>query len=351
MAMAVVALLGEPARARAALDSLELSPDIVVSLGAETLGPEEVGNDALDGTVSFTGVGIAIPVGVDIDAFERLPGGVDALFSTDVPAILGGVFVGPADVVSVTAGAVGIAWSASAAGLPPGANVDAIARLPDGDLLISLDTAVLFGGFSADDEDAVRVDLPGGGVSLAFDGSRFGLPESSDLDALDALIDGSLLLSFDTSGVAGGVDFSDEDALSFDPGTQTFALAYDGSARYGAWLGADLDAVDGSLDPDGDSIADAADLCPFYPETVSADADGDHRGDECECTDQTGDGLNTVLDLVAINVAIFDPALVTPLCDGNNDGACDVNDISSANAEIFSPTSTSTCARQPVAGP
>jgi len=64
-----------------------------------------------------------------------------------------------------------------------------------------------------------------------------------------------------------------------------------------------------------------------------------------------GDGRNTVSDLVAINVAIFNPALVTPLCDGNNDGKCDVNDIIAANTEIFSPGNTSTCARQPVPGP
>jgi hypothetical protein len=71
----------------------------------------------------------------------------------------------------------------------------------------------------------------------------------------------------------------------------------------------------------------------------------------CECTDQNGDGRNTVQDLIEINKAIFNPALVTPLCDGNNDGKCDVNDIIQTNIEIFSPTNTSTCSRSPVAGP
>jgi hypothetical protein len=58
-----------------------------------------------------------------------------------------------------------------------------------------------------------------------------------------------------------------------------------------------------------------------------------------------------VADLVGINLAIFNPGLATPLCDGNNDGACNVADIVAANGEIFSPTSTSTCARQPAPGP
>jgi hypothetical protein len=112
-----------------------------------------------------------------------------------------------------------------------------------------------------------------------------------------------------------------------------------------------LEAPPGACpDLDSDGLCDAADRCPFYLST-NADTDNDGRGNLCECTDQNGDGRNTVTDLVAINTAIFNPALVTALCDGNNDGACNVADIVSANIEIFSPTSTSTCGRQPIAGP
>jgi hypothetical protein len=81
------------------------------------------------------------------------------------------------------------------------------------------------------------------------------------------------------------------------------------------------------------------------------DTDCDGRGDARECADQNADGRNTVMDLVAINKAIFLPAQVTPLCDGNGDGRCTVSDIVAANVEIFSPGSTSICARQPVPGP
>jgi hypothetical protein len=104
-------------------------------------------------------------------------------------------------------------------------------------------------------------------------------------------------------------------------------------------------------DRDDDGVADASDNCPYFASPSQADADGDGRGDACECSDQNGDGRNTVADLVAINRAIFTPALATPLCDGNGDGRCNVNDIVAANVEIFSPTSTSTCGRQPVPGP
>jgi hypothetical protein len=104
-------------------------------------------------------------------------------------------------------------------------------------------------------------------------------------------------------------------------------------------------------DNDGDGVNQAADVCPFYAQASSADNDGDARGNECECGDQNGDGLNTVADLVAINSAIFNPGLITPLCDANNDGLCNVSDIVAVNVEIFSPGSTSICARQPVPQP
>lgn len=105
-------------------------------------------------------------------------------------------------------------------------------------------------------------------------------------------------------------------------------------------------------DSDCDGTTDAFDLCPFYRETDSlADADIDGRGDECECGDQTGDGHNTVSDLVAINLAIFNPELRTPLCDANGDVACNVQDIIAVNSDLFSTGSTSTCVRQSAAGP
>jgi hypothetical protein len=104
-------------------------------------------------------------------------------------------------------------------------------------------------------------------------------------------------------------------------------------------------------DLDSDGLCDSADRCPFHLSSDNRDTDGDQRGNPCECTDQNGDGRNTVSDLVAINTAIFNPSLATPLCDGNNDGLCNVNDIIAANVEIFSPTNTSTCSRQPIPGP
>jgi hypothetical protein len=104
-------------------------------------------------------------------------------------------------------------------------------------------------------------------------------------------------------------------------------------------------------DSDGDAIPDVSDNCPFSPNPTQADADVSGRGDACECGDQNGDGRLSVADLVAINVATFNPSQVTALCDANRDGLCNVSDIVALNGELFSPGNTSTCAHQPLPGP
>jgi uncharacterized repeat protein (TIGR03806 family) len=116
-------------------------------------------------------------------------------------------------------------------------------------------------------------------------------------------------------------------------------------------LGSWIDTSLFTLDSDADGASDDTDNCPYYANPDQGDADADLRGDLCECGDQNGDGRVNVTDLVAINVAIFNPGLVTPLCDGTGDRRCNVADIVAANVEIFSPGNSSICARQPVSDP
>jgi hypothetical protein len=106
----------------------------------------------------------------------------------------------------------------------------------------------------------------------------------------------------------------------------------------------------GSTDTDGDGISNASDNCPTFANAQQLDGDSNGRGDDCECGDQDGNGRVNVSDLIAINLAIFNPGLATPLCDANGDGLCNVADIVAANRTIYVPRS-STCARQPVPGP
>jgi hypothetical protein len=98
-------------------------------------------------------------------------------------------------------------------------------------------------------------------------------------------------------------------------------------------------------DADADGVADGADNCPRWPNAAQVDSDQNGIGDACECGDQNGDGRVDTSDLVAINLALFDPALATPLCDANADERCDVRDISAANRKIFG--SPAYCSRYP----
>jgi hypothetical protein len=88
-------------------------------------------------------------------------------------------------------------------------------------------------------------------------------------------------------------------------------------------------------DRDRDGIANDIDRCPDFADLDQTDSDANGIGDVCECGDQNGDGTVNVLDLLAINAAIFDPSQVTELCDTNDDGLCNVSDILGANAKIF----------------
>jgi hypothetical protein len=175
-----------------------------------------------------------------------------------------------------------------------------------------------FGGFRV----AAFVDGAGDGAA-DDDASLVVVIPLPSADALEQLGSGEPI---GAEAPAGGAD-SESGMVSIDPG----AL--------------------GQQDGDRDEIPDVSDNCPYYATDVTTDTDGDGRGDECECTDLNGDGLNTVSDMIAINRAIFDPNQDLSLCDGNNDGQCNVSDILSANAEIFSQASTSTCSRYPVPGP
>jgi hypothetical protein len=115
------------------------------------------------------------------------------------------------------------------------------------------------------------------------------------------------------------------------------------------------------------------DLCPHFSELDPfADTNGDGRGDECECGDAApfarrrdgslvgrGDGRIDVADLVAINLLIFSSPggtaweLANPRCDSNAPSplspgyreSCDVSDLVSTNAEIFSTGATARCPR------
>jgi hypothetical protein len=98
-------------------------------------------------------------------------------------------------------------------------------------------------------------------------------------------------------------------------------------------------------DADRDGVVDAFDNCPLWANADQSDVDGNWIGNACECGDQDGNGTVNASDLIAINMATFNPALATPLCDTNQDGLCNVSDITGANRKIFGGAAY--CSRYP----
>jgi hypothetical protein len=127
-------------------------------------------------------------------------------------------------------------FDATVAGLPGGADIDAL-------LVVDADTFYMsFNGTvnppgplgNVDDSDIVLYDA--GVWSLYFDGSDVGLSTNNeDVDAIDILTDGSVVISTLGNGnVPGAGGFNDEDLLrcagTFGPATTcTWSLYFDGS--------------------------------------------------------------------------------------------------------------------------
>jgi hypothetical protein len=117
------------------------------------------------------------------------------------------------------------------------------------------------------------------------------------------------------------------------------------------------DCIPGSApDHDCDNNPDVSDLCPHFAEVApAADANGNGRGDECECGDQSGDGFVNIDDIIAINRVLFGLEAPTPFCDAGGDinsvspapfdGECNIIDILRVNDVIFG--SSAYCARHP----
>jgi hypothetical protein len=193
------------------------------------------------------------------------------------------------------------------------------------------------------------------GAGDSFD-MRFGLPSTSAVSFVPLVFDVSgsgnagtaAIRVFDTNNVLIGTSPNVSVSGYTNPTTLVGVVATAGddigrinifaTSVNDSFAGADDIRVftsDCVNDGDCDGILDADDNCPGLRTSNVDDADRNGIGDECECGDQNGDGTVDVMDLLAINAAIFTPGLATPLCDTNDDDLCDVQDILGANAKVF----------------
>ena len=208
---------------------------------------QDVFVDDLSGLLVEDSLGASIAAESAIEVVGLLQDANATLFVIDTARRIGGLDATPRDVVSYDGVGYAIAFDGGQAGLPSSVRIDALARGTDGALAMSFDGFVDLGGVVVADEDLVRWD--GSAFAIVFDGSVEGIPVSLDLDAASYGGGGQLYLSFDGAGQVGGVDFTDQDVLEFDPALATWSaslaidLANDTSLGTGAVGAADLQAM------------------------------------------------------------------------------------------------------------
>ena len=159
------------------------------------------------------------------------------------------------DIILLSNGSWSMVFDGSDVGVT--GELDAFHFLDADSILFSLGgSAVLPGAGSVQDEDIVRFDATSlgdntaGTLSLYFDGSDVGLNASDeDIDALDVLPDGRIIISTTGNFSVTGASGADEDLFAFTPATLggvttgTWAIYFDGSDVSLTTSGEDIDAA------------------------------------------------------------------------------------------------------------
>lgn len=223
-----------PALAATTLASVALAPEVSVVLGTGnlTVTPQQLVSYVPAGAATAIAFPPGLPAGVSIAAYDHAPGASHPhRLVFDVTVVLGGVTFTPRDVAETDgAGAWNKYFDGVTAGIPAGATLDALAHDPtSGQMLFSLDSfAALPGGLNLDPRSVGRYS--GAAFSLAYDLAA-AIPAGVNLANLDALPNGRLLVGLDTTATVGGVTANDEDMLEYIPASGVWEANFVGAAN------------------------------------------------------------------------------------------------------------------------
>jgi len=251
MLAAAIALSVAPGAAQTPLNVLCVSPDVTVVLGSGTITAQHASRIHLpprqvqcytfpSGSMSAS---IAeIPAGVNLTTYYPLSSTQTLLTFDNIAALpidvdLDTVTVTPRDVASYnpTTGYFSsmLYFRGASNGIPAGTGIDAIGMDGSGNLLLSFDVAVSLpkqGGGMVTVKPADLVSFNGAAYAMVFNGGAAGIPGGTNLDGATMLPNGDLLMTLDVIGSIGGVDFTPTDVLEFDPGANSWVLAFDGAS-------------------------------------------------------------------------------------------------------------------------
>ncbi|MGH3134932.1 MAG: PKD domain-containing protein [Gaiellaceae bacterium] len=255
--------------ASAALDATvtdDGQPGPLTTTWSETSGPGTVtfGDvNAVDTTATFSDTGTYV---LHLSAFDGALTSFDEVtvtvsaatlyFSAGTAQTLNGVAVTPQDIVAFNGSSFSLLLDGSDVGLESSTeNIDALAVLPGGSILVSTVGSYSVPGLSGQDEDVIALS-PGvrgmtstGTWSMYFDGGNAGLTASGeDVDAFE-VHGGQLLISTAGAVSVGTVTGGDKDVLAFTPGTGLWEMYFNGSDVGLTTSGEDIDGV--ALDAGG----------------------------------------------------------------------------------------------------
>lgn len=150
--------------------------------------------------------------------------------SLDEDAVVGGIgLAANEDILSFNGFNFTLWWDGSAAGLPPEVNLDAlhINSVSPKNFDFSLkEDAVLPGVGLVADEDVIRY-VEGIGFGMTLDGSSVGIPPEADVDAFAILPNtGNFVLSLEGANFLGGNLYDDADLIEYNG---SFFMFFDAS--------------------------------------------------------------------------------------------------------------------------
>ena len=239
------------------------NPNIVdgklYELTAPSFGPTPTPSQTFTPTSTFTP---GLPTATPTITPTSLPSGNSLYASFASNGSVGGVSFADEDVLKFDGSTWSLFFDGSDVGVGS-ADVFAFHPLDQDSFLLAFTAAVTVGGQTYAPTDIVRFDATSLGVntagtfSLYFNGIDVGFDATSEnIDALDILLDGRILIS--TTGnptVPGLSGLADEDILAFTPATLgtttsgTWAWYFDGSDLALGSSSEDIDALD--IDPNG----------------------------------------------------------------------------------------------------
>ena len=240
--IALLAAATGGSRAQALLVILSTRSD--ATLGTLSFEPEDlVQYDTLTDSATLFLDGDAVFVEEEnIDAFHLLPNG-NILLSTAGGAQIGTLVFAGGDLVEYdpVANAATLYFDGSAEFTLAPENIDALHLLANGHLLLSTVSDATLGTLAFEAEDLVEYDMVAHTATLFFDGDAE-FPQEEDIDAVDVLANGHLVLSTADDATLGSLTFEEEDLVEYDPVGNTATLLFDGDAEF-TLAEEDIDAV------------------------------------------------------------------------------------------------------------